>query len=191
MEPERTDNVATLPVRPQSEPPREMRGLVLIIHYVVHCVVLVVWSVVGFLLWVPFLTRMILVFTGAVITTIYKNTDPTKAQKGLEAGVRFYIHGFELILASMRNELARDRVFEEASEIGLFKVLVEVAIAIVFWAGITLTWVYLFSHGIGSMRSLMEQPKENVTVLTATPPAAPAATPSPLSAEDREGIRVG
>jgi len=76
-----------------------MPVVVRVVHFLVHLIVLAVWAVIGFVLWIPFLTRMILIFTGAVIVTIYKNSNPTRAQRALEAAIRFYIHGFEIISA--------------------------------------------------------------------------------------------
>src|SRR6266851_8504421 len=69
--------------------------------------VIVIWVVLGFLLWVPLLTRMIFVFTAAVVASMYTGRDPTHARHALEAAMSFYSRGFVLIFDSMTGNLRK------------------------------------------------------------------------------------
>lgn len=152
---------------------RQQGGLVRGITVFIHCLVLVIWSVIGLLLWIPFLTRMILVFTAAIMATIYKNSDPTKAERGLQQAITFYIRGFEAIMSSMRGD-TKQGAFEEVNEAGFFRVLMEVGFAISFWVGIVLTWYFMIGHGWARVSSF-EWPTSKIAVAsTNTNPAGPS-----------------
>src|SRR5437879_5889143 len=61
----------------------------------------------------------------------------------------------------MRRDLGRGHVFDEVTEAGFFKVITEVAIAIMFWAGITITWIIVFGQG-KAMLSGFSMPSVNI-----------------------------
>jgi hypothetical protein len=115
-----------------------MNWFIGLVKIVVLLIVLVMWTVFGFLLWIPFLTRMMLVFMAAVVTSIYTNKDPSFAKQGLESGITFYSRGFQTIFSSMGNSVDRQQFVRE--DINVRRVLLEVVFAIIFWMGITSGW---------------------------------------------------
>lgn len=142
--------------------------LVRIITGFVLIVVTMIWTVVGFLLWVPFLTRMMLIFMAAVVTTIYRNSDPSKAKMGLEHAMTFYIRGFEMIFASMQNRLEGRQFNPESPKISWVRVLIEVGFAVFFWGGIAIWWAVALNYGLVKFSGVM--PSANVVYEGKSPP---------------------
>src|SRR5207302_1448417 len=92
----------------------------------------------------------------------------------------FYVRGFEAIAASMRGEL-QEKSFEEVSEISFFRVLVEVAFSVIFWAGITATWVILVNQGMLKFASGIELiSSEKVGPVKILPPSEVVAVAGPM-----------
>lgn len=58
-------------------------------------IALVVWTVVGFILWIPLLLREILAFVGALTFVTLTNGDPAPAGRRLRRATSFYRRGFE------------------------------------------------------------------------------------------------
>ncbi len=56
-----------------------------------------IWAVIGFLFWIPFLTRMIAVFVFAVLSSVTHASSTINAEKGLKVAISFYMDGFSLI----------------------------------------------------------------------------------------------
>jgi hypothetical protein len=112
---------------------------------IVTVIVLGIWLVVGFLLWIPLLTRMMLIFIAAIIASLYSNKDPTNAQLGLEKAIRFYAEGVETILSTMRGG-ARGKPFVQ-DNVNIGRALKELVIAAGFWIFLILGWsVFLNSE---------------------------------------------
>ena len=64
------------------------------LYFFIELIVLAVWTVVGFTLWIPLLTRMIAVYVGSIVTALYARNDPTPARVGLQTAIDFYAAGF-------------------------------------------------------------------------------------------------
>jgi hypothetical protein len=86
------------------------------------------------------MTRMILVFFSAVVSTMFTGRDPTHARLSLDYAITFYSRGFHLIRDSMRGTLHKSGpyIIPEGEHWG--RVLRELAFAILFWIGIFLFW---------------------------------------------------
>lgn len=67
-------------------------------------VALVIWSVVGFVFWIPFLIRQIAVFSALILHATLTNQDPSAAGVGLDLAVTFYANGFRKIISAMYQE---------------------------------------------------------------------------------------
>jgi hypothetical protein len=72
------------------------------VFVIVAILVLVVWAFIGFMLWVPFLARMISVYVYNVALAIYTGHQIGHAEQALEKALSFYVRGFELIAANLR-----------------------------------------------------------------------------------------
>ena len=67
---------------------------------------LIIWAVVGFIFWFPFLLRMISYFSMMLLLSITNGRDLKSAEVGLDRAIRFYLTGFESIHRSMNNILS-------------------------------------------------------------------------------------
>jgi hypothetical protein len=84
--------------RPDREQISALLCAISTIKTVVLCVCLVIWTVVGFLFWVPMLGYAIARFSALVVYTTIIGADPEKLAIHLEHAVRFYFQGFHNIL---------------------------------------------------------------------------------------------
>ena len=70
-------------------------------------IVLLLWAVVGFLVWIPMLVRSTLFFSGMlVLSSINRNIGLERARYALETSVTLYADGFQKILRSMKRSQA-------------------------------------------------------------------------------------
>lgn len=120
--------------------PTHNSGFIRVLVTVIGAALLCMWAVVGFLLWIPLMTRMILLFFSAVISTMFTGRDPTHARISLDYAITFYSRGFELIRDSMRGTLHRSGPFAIPEGDHLWRVVRELLFAIFFWVGIFLFW---------------------------------------------------
>lgn len=86
-----------------------------VLYLLIEFFILGIWAVLGFLLWIPLLTRMMTAFVGTVIMSLYTNSDITRAKTSLEAAVTFYSRGFRLISDALQNKLEGHN-FNDASD---------------------------------------------------------------------------
>jgi len=115
---------------------RFIRSLVTVIGFIL----LFFWLLLGFVLWVPLMGRMILIFFSAVVSSMFTGRDPTHARVALDYAITFYSRGFELINSSMHGNLQRSGPFviPEGEHFG--RVLRELLFATLFWLGIIFFW---------------------------------------------------
>ncbi len=109
---------------------------------VITAIVLVLWTVLGFLLWIPLLTRMIVVFTSAVISAMFTGRDPSDARNHLEVAITFYSRGFHLIRNSMSGETQKSGPFVVPHPGHMVRLLKEVAFCLLFWLGVVAFWKF-------------------------------------------------
>src|ERR1043165_3379606 len=119
------------------------------VRNVVMIIVLVMWAVIGFLVWVPFLTRMMLVFVGAVIAAVFRDRNPNRAQAGLEAAITFYMRGFRMIAGLADWRVGGGRPGQDQA-LDLLRTLVEVGFAALFWVLVASGWWITFTVGWGT-----------------------------------------
>lgn len=72
------------------------------VFVIVAILVLAAWAFIGFMLWIPFLTRMISAYVYNVALAIYTGRQIGPAEQALEKAVSFWVRGFELIAANLR-----------------------------------------------------------------------------------------
>lgn len=70
------------------------------IQLAVCSILVVVWAIVGFVFWIPFLTRAIAAYTVAVLGATFTGSSLYSAQRGLDTAVRFWFGGFQAVLAA-------------------------------------------------------------------------------------------
>ncbi|MCJ7506192.1 hypothetical protein MUP05_06975 [Candidatus Bathyarchaeota archaeon] len=121
-------------------------GVIRIIKIAVTVVAIVAWSVIGFVLWIPLLTRMIAYFVGIVVASSYRKINTKPAQNSLNVAIEFYISGFRRILYVMTDEaydpaaLPAMNNTQPVSLLDFLKsVAAEIVWAIVFWIAVFIT----------------------------------------------------
>jgi hypothetical protein len=65
-------------------------------HSSTGVIVIVAWAIVGFIFWIPMLSRMIAIFTTSVLYFNLIGRDSTHIASGLEQAIIFYPNGFRL-----------------------------------------------------------------------------------------------
>jgi hypothetical protein len=101
---------------------------------------LALWTVIGFLLWVPLLTRMITIFFGALIAAMVSGRDPTDAKNHLDFAAAFYIRGFMLIKDAIAGVPHRSGPFFVPQQEHWYKIARELIFAIIFWISLAILW---------------------------------------------------
>ncbi|MDP1591333.1 MAG: hypothetical protein Q8M07_26500 [Prosthecobacter sp.] len=64
--------------------------------------VLLVWSIIGFYLWIPLLIRMCAAFSVAIVGAVVSGHDMSPAERALSEAIGFYFRGFSVIYQSVR-----------------------------------------------------------------------------------------
>jgi CRISPR/Cas system-associated protein Cas10 (large subunit of type III CRISPR-Cas system) len=75
-----------------------------ILRVVVTIIVLIIWSIVGFLFWIPLLGRMIIWYTSMITISTFRQVDISYAQSRLTFAIEFYIIGFNKILELLKHK---------------------------------------------------------------------------------------
>ncbi len=110
-----------------------------LIRFLVTIIVLITWTFLGFILWVPLLTRMIAYFVSIVtISSITRSVDIKEAQRRLNFAIEFYLYGYRKILEVMDRKEAGEIKLEHAnSSIDLLgflrKMALDIIWTIIFW----------------------------------------------------------
>jgi hypothetical protein len=104
-----------------------------IIKFFVMIVVLLIWSVVGLLFWLPLLTRITAVYCAIIIAYTFSGQDTSGAGKILDKAVTFYISGFSRILKSVWEKSDEEAV---TLHVEWGKLFAQVIYTIFFWGSI-------------------------------------------------------
>ena len=109
---------------------------------ITRVIVLTIWSVVGFIFWIPFLARMIATFSGSVVAATFTGYDPSAARMGLESSVRFYSDGFALIQESIQSihqrKPLKKGLVEALGFARIGRILLELVWSALFWSTLIL-----------------------------------------------------
>lgn len=69
--------------------------------FVIGGFVLLVWSLLGFYLWIPMLIRTCAAFSLAIVGAVVSGHDMSRAERALSAAIGFYTRGFSVIYQSV------------------------------------------------------------------------------------------
>jgi len=103
-------------------------------QFIIYVIVLLIWAVIGFLMWVPLIFRMILIFTGSVIAEAISTDKNYTAllEKRLNYAIAFYPSTFNRIQDSIFGD--PDMVHERPDMSGDLKVIIfELFWSTIFW----------------------------------------------------------
>lgn len=108
-----------------------------VIRMAVLALTIVLWAIMGFLVWVPLLMRAIFLMSGAVLYSSMLKREAGKAEARLNHAMAFYPRGFERLFIAVRGEIINNDV-EESGGFGywfcsVLHFLIELFIAALFW----------------------------------------------------------
>ena len=75
--------------------------LIIGIRHLVLGISIVIWSIVGFIFWVPMLLFSILHFSALILYATLTVANPSHLASRLEHAVRFYVDGFKIIIEAV------------------------------------------------------------------------------------------
>ncbi len=113
------------------------------------CIVLVgVWTVVGFLFWIPFLVRAIGAYTTAVLGATFTGVSLYSAQRGLDTAVRFWFAGYQVVLEARHSTFSprRSTRLEEGPPLKDFveQLLGHLVFSLLFWVSAAAIWIAIW-----------------------------------------------
>lgn len=103
-------------------------------------VCLLVWAVVGFLLWIPRLLRSMARFSVALVQATITESSADEAARDLRSAADFYKRGFSGAIGAIRSTRGEQPEGGRRIEVGL--IMREIAWALVFW------YVVLWAMGV-------------------------------------------
>ena len=103
---------------------------------------LIVWAVVGFIIYVPMLLRMTAYFSTMVVVSIFHAIDIAKVQQRLEYTVHIYPDKFKMIIDSFKTSRSNipflDRIEPINWEQFIKRAWLDVVWGVIFWLGLTM-----------------------------------------------------
>ena len=107
--------------------------LVYLIRIFVTFIVLAIWTVIGFLFWIPLLIRMIAYFSSMITISTFRRIEIRHAQDRLNFAIEFYINGFVKILDILNRKKLEDLKLEDIKPIDIWDLFVSI-IWDIFWS---------------------------------------------------------
>lgn len=129
---------------PSPRPPRDKvydTWPVRIIMAVAGVICLIIWTIFGFLVWLPLMSRMITTFSTAVMSAMITGRDPSDAKHLLDYASTFYVRGFMVIMDAMRGTLHLSGPYIRPAPKHAGRMLMELVFCLMFWIGIVGSWV--------------------------------------------------
>ena len=102
--------------------------------FVIYLIVMILWAAIGFVIWIPLIVRMILIFTGSIIAEVISTDKNYTAllEQRLNYAISFYPGGFRRIEDSIFGD--PDEVTKRPDMSGDLRIILgEVIWSAVFW----------------------------------------------------------
>lgn len=115
-------------------------GFLTAVHAVVLVVCLAFWAVVGFVFWVPLLTRTTAVYCAGMVAAVISQTDFGQLKGLLDNAIEFYAKGFRQIAEHYRGRRSSEAT--SLPRVNWSKVWVEIIWTGIFW-GVIVGLLYL------------------------------------------------
>jgi len=117
--------------------------------FVIGGVVLLVWSILGFYLWIPLLIRTCATFSFAIVSSAVAGHDISGAERALASAMGFYTRGFTVIYQSVGRVL-EERLssppLESQAPVSWKRTIIEFCLASVMWAVPFVIYHLVWSH---------------------------------------------
>mgnify|MGYP001613506013 CR=1 FL=1 len=102
------------------------------IRVIVQIVAIGIWSVIGFIFWIPLLFRVTAVFSGSILIYAVNNQDTSPLRAYLDAAIGFYDRGFKIINSTFSKNYSRGPQ-SYVEPISLYRLALELITTFVFW----------------------------------------------------------
>ena len=114
---------------------------VLFVKMSVMVLVMVLWTVIGFLFWIPLLSRVTAVYVVTIVDSTFTNRDLGGIGILLDKAIQFYSSGFRKIVDSV---WAEDDGREISLDIDWRRIIIETTYSLVFWGSVVSLYLFLF-----------------------------------------------
>lgn len=94
---------------------------------------LALWSIIGFLFWIPLLVRTVAVFSAGILYATLTREDPAVYGRQLQTAVTFYADGFRRTVMALSVRADANGAAPKGPPFRVARFLVEIAWAGVFW----------------------------------------------------------
>ena len=112
-----------------------------VIRIIVQLVSLAIWSIVGFVFWIPLLFRVTAVFSGAILVYAVNNQDTTPLRTYLDSAIGFYDRGFKIINSTLSDNYSPGP-HSYVPHVSLYRLFLELITTFVLWGA--MGWVIYF-----------------------------------------------
>jgi hypothetical protein len=109
-----------------------------VIAYCIYIVALVIWTIVGFLFWIPFLARSIAAFSGMILYSALTGVDSKALGRQVEQAIEFYPVGFRRIGEALFG--ATGTTDAQPPVVKFDRFVLDIVWTLLFW-GLLLAWL--------------------------------------------------
>lgn len=106
------------------------------VHALVLVVCLVFWAIVGFIFWIPLLTRTTAIYCAGMVAAVISQTDSLHLKGLLNVAIEFYARGFRQITTHYRDARKANSLSFSSNplpKVEWSKVWVEIIWTSIFW----------------------------------------------------------
>lgn len=117
------------------------------IRVLVTLVVLGIWTIMGFVFWIPLLLKMIAYFSSMITISTFRNIQIKAAQDRLNFAIEFYVVGFVMILDILKRKKLEKIKLEDIAPVDfwdlLFSIIWDILWTVVFWGGVVFFIIFI------------------------------------------------
>ncbi len=103
------------------------------LRFTILCLCLLIWTVVGFAFWIPFLFRSVALFSSMTLYATLTRTDAKPFGRQLHQAIVFYSEGFRKILEALESRSSSLTEIENVHLKHVGRFMLEIVWAIFFW----------------------------------------------------------
>jgi tetratricopeptide (TPR) repeat protein len=105
------------------------------IYKITYLFVWGMWAVIGFIFWIPLLSRATATLSGAILYSTVTESNPAHIKTSFESAVSFYMRGFKTIenVYSPAEETLYSKNQDKSVESKWWKILIEICWTCLFW----------------------------------------------------------
>jgi len=96
------------------------------IRVLVTLLVLVIWTIMGFVFWIPLLLKMIAYFSSMITISTFRNIQIKAAQDRLNFAIEFYVVGFVKILDILKRKKLEKIKLEDIAPVDFWDMFMNV-----------------------------------------------------------------